>query len=489
MNKTKSAICLVLITILIAVLCVASTVSFSYGTDGMHTYNSFIRVMDKDAGMGGGYTAVYYPEGVISAEEYETNVKKEPDEEKRAEYEDKYTSYANGAIYLEKEKVFGKDTQEASEEFKTSFANGVSAITRRFERKCIPGARVEVSDGFTVRVTLPALAENPGTALSFFGYSGEFSVAYGSDLDSASTIMPKKPSESIKEYVKGAYSRVSQDTAFVIIDFTDKGREAIKSATASATSSSSSTMFFKVGDDQVIGLTVSEAIDQSTLGISGSYTADSADTVAVLIDEALNGVQTDLAMSVGEVKIYESGFGGMSLTFLYIAIGVAMLAMAAFFLIRYGLLGFSHIYSYLSFALCMILCVAFVPFLYLSAGTVAAFALTSVLLCMSNIVCYEYARKEYALGKTMTSSVKTGYKKCFWHIFDLHIAVALLAFLIYAIALTELQTFAFVLGIGAVFSGVCSLAVNRFCWAITMIFNKNKGAFCRFKREEVETDD
>ena len=460
MNKTKSAICLVLITILIAVLCVASTVSFSYGTDGMHTYNSFIRVMDKDAGMGGGYTAVYYPEGVISAEEYETNVKKEPDEEKRAEYEDKYTSYANGAIYLEKEKVFGKDTQEASEEFKTSFANGVSAITRRFERKCIPGARVEVSDGFTVRVTLPALAENPGTALSFFGYSGEFSVAYGSDLDSASTIMPKKPSESIKEYVKGAYSRVSQDTAFVIIDFTDKGREAIKSATASATSSSSSTMFFKVGDDQVIGLTVSEAIDQSTLGISGSYTADSADTVAVLIDEALNGVQTDLAMSVGEVKIYESGFGGMSL-----------------------------IYSYLSFALCMILCVAFVPFLYLSAGTVAAFALTSVLLCMSNIVCYEYARKEYALGKTMTSSVKTGYKKCFWHIFDLHIAVALLAFLIYAIALTELQTFAFVLGIGAVFSGVCSLAVNRFCWAITMIFNKNKGAFCRFKREEVETDD
>ena len=199
-------------------------------------------------------------------------------------------------------------------------------------------------------------------------------------------------SESIKEYVKGAYSRVSQDTAFVIIDFTDKGREAIKSATASATSSSSSTMFFKVGDDQVIGLTVSEAIDQSTLGISGSYTADSADTVAVLIDEALNGVQTDLAMSVGEVKIYESGFGGMSLTFLYIAIGVAMLAMAAFFLIRYGLLGFSHIYSYLSFALCMILCVAFVPFLYLSAGTVAAFALTSVLLCMSNIVCYEIGR-------------------------------------------------------------------------------------------------
>ena len=92
MNKTKSAICLVLITILIAVLCVASTVSFSYGTDGMHTYNSFIRVMDKDAGMGGGYTAVYYPEGVISADEYVTNFNKEPDVDMRAEFEDNYKS-------------------------------------------------------------------------------------------------------------------------------------------------------------------------------------------------------------------------------------------------------------------------------------------------------------------------------------------------------------------------------------------------------------
>lgn len=489
MNKTKSAICLILITIVIAVLCVASTVSFSYGPNGMYTYNSFIRAMDKDAGLGGGYTAVYYPEGVISAQEYETNVRKESDEEKRAEYEDKYLSYAGGAIYLEKEKVLGGDSQNVSEEFKASFENGVSAIARRFERKCIPGSRVEVSDDYTVRVTLPALTENPGTALSVFGYTGEFTVAYGSDLASANTIMPKKASESIKDYVKGAYSRVSQDTAFVIIEFTDKGREAIKEATADATSSSSSTMFFKVGESQVIGLTVSEAIDQSSLGISGNYTGDTADTVAIVIDEALNGVQTDLKMSADEVRTYESGFGDMALTFLYIAIGVALLCMLAYFFVRYGLLGFAHLYSYLSFMLCMILCVAFLPFLYLSAGTVAAFAIASVLLCVSNAVAFEYARKEYALGKTMTSSVKTGYKKCFWHLFDLHIAVALVAFLTYAIALTELQAFAFVLGIGAIFSGVCTLAVNRFCWAIMMIFNKNKGAFCRFKREEVESDD
>ena len=56
--------------------------------------------------------------------------------------------------------------------------------------------------------------------------------------------------------------------------------------------------------------------------------------------------------------------------------------------------------------------------------------LASVLLCVSNAVTFESARKEYALGKTMTSSVKTGYKKCFWKLFDLHIVVAIIAFLV-----------------------------------------------------------
>ena len=89
MNKTKSAICLVLITILIAVLCVASTVSFSYGTDGMHTYNSFIRVMDKDAGMGGGYTAVYEPEGIRPMHDSKSSVREVPYADKDAEKMDK----------------------------------------------------------------------------------------------------------------------------------------------------------------------------------------------------------------------------------------------------------------------------------------------------------------------------------------------------------------------------------------------------------------
>lgn len=480
MGKKKSAVFLILITIVIAVLCVACTVSFPFG---IKNYHSVISIIPKDAELGGGYTAVYYPEGVISAEEYESTLGGYADEEKRAEYADKYSAHDGGAVYFEKEKVFG-DGDGVSEDFKKSFENNVQAVRERFERKRIAGARVEVRDDYTVLVTVPELSETVGTAISLFASAGEVTVAYGS---TDSKIIETTTRNTVNDYIKGAYSRTVQGTSYVAVEFTKEGRELIKKATAGA-ADSSSTMYFMVGDTTLINLTVSEQIDQSTLYISGSYTSDTAETVAILFDSALNGVQTDLSMSAGDLQQYSAGFGENTMTFVYIAFGAFMAVMAVFFLVRYRRLGFAHIYSYLAYFLSMVLCLAFIPFLYLSTGTLAAVAITSVLLCVSNVVTYEYVRKEYALGKTMTSSVKTGYKKCFWHIFDLHIAVALIAFIAYFIALTELRAFAFVLGLGAVFSGVCSLAVSRFCWAIMMAFSKDKGAFCHFRREEVDDE-
>ena len=112
-----------------------------------------------------------------------------------------------------------------------------------------------------------------------------------------------------------------------------------------------------------------------------------------------------------------------------------------------------------------------------------------MLLCVSNAVAYEAARKEYAVGKTIASSVKTGYKKTFWHIFDLHVALVAVALLVYLIAITELSLFGLALTFGVALSGICSLLVNRFLWYVTMGLSKNPGKFCHFKREEVEDDD
>lgn len=513
MGKVKSTICLVLITLIIVAACFFCTVSFSYA-DGLHSWHSLVDLTKKDATLGeksvngeysgGSYVAVYYPDGVISAKEYENNVagykadikeyegqadkqeKLEAAQEKLEEYEGKYTAY--GSLYLETEKVM--ENGKVSEDFKTSFAQNVCALKERYGALNIDGAKLSVRDELTVQATLPFKMSSQNAIYNWFAYTGEFTVFYGSSADSATKILPESKKDAvINDYVKSASTRRSADGQYYVsISFTSAGAEAIKSATEEA---SSSYLYFKVGDDSVISLTVDSQIDQKTLYIGGNsvYNDETANAAAALINSALNGTQTDLSMTCGDIYQLPASFGNNALMLLYIAFGVCFVGMLVFFFVRYGLLGFANLYTYLIFLFGMLVSVYAISFLYIGVGTALALLLTSVLLCVSTAVTYEYARKQYETGKTIAVSVKNGYKKCFWHIFDIHVALALFAIILYAIALPSLSAFAFTLFLGTVFSGVCALAIGRFNWAIMMSLTKNQSGFCRFKKEEVEDDE
>lgn len=485
MSKVKSAVLLVLATIIIAVLCAMCSASFPI-PNSVNEYHSVVSIIAKDSTLGGGYYVTYYPEGVISAEEYVANSNAfGSDTEAKEKYQAKYVSYGTGAIYLEKETVFDEEANEVSESFKEDFDAAATAVRERYEAQHIAGVKVEVCDDYTIRVFLPDLLESPSTTLAFFSYTGEFSVAYGSESDK---VIEADRRNTINDYVKGVSARTVQDTSYVVIHFTDLGREALKEAT-SAAAEEAGTLYVMVGDNAVISLTVSSQIDQNDLYISGNYTAETSGAVSILLDKAVNGTQTDLKLTAGDARYLEAQWGENTMLFVYIGLGAFALLSALFFFVRYRALGFAHLYAYLLYLPSMALCLAFISFLHLGVGGVAAIVLSSVLMCVSNASVFEAAKKEYALGKTMVSSVKTGYKKCFWHIFDIHIALALAAVLTFAIALTELQVAAFVFLLGVIFSGVCVLGVTRLMWASMMSLSKKKEAFCNFKRGEDYDDE
>ena len=498
MSKIKSAICLALMTLLIAGLCFICFVSFGL-PNGIDTYNSILTMTEKDADLGmryggsedmsgrylgGGYSAVYYPEGVISAEEYDTTLNgMENDADKQAEYKDRYAKVGN--LYFDTDEIKVTDGKP-DEAFKAQFQNAVDLFTARYEALHLEDLRVSVYDGYAVRVFV---GRNDTAAFTPLSYTGDFTVKYGSDVDSASTIMPARATESISDYVKGAYARTAANgSSYVVIDFTQKGREAFANASSGA-ADSSATAFFQVGDESALQLTVSEQIDENSLYISNSsFTEISAKSSAVLIDTAIHGTQTDLTFAVKDIAGYHALYGENALMLMYIVFGVFFLAMMVFFFVRYHLLGFAHLYTYLLFLCGTVLCVWAIPFLTLSVETFVAFLLTSLLLSVSDAVTFEKAGAEYATGKTMVSSVKTGYSKSFWNLFDVHIVLALAGFFTFFVALPSLSSFGFLFGLTTVFSGLGALLVSRFNWAILMAYTPKKGAFCNFKREETEDE-
>lgn len=501
MSKSKSVILLVVYTLVIAVLCFICTVSFSYGADNMKTFSSVMRMMEKDADLGlayganadvgayigGGYSAVYYPEGVISAKEYEDNIR-DMSEDEAEEYSAQYVRYpdASGAIYLEVDKACNADGV-VDEAFKASFADALDVFIDRYASLRVDGARVDVANDYTVRVFLPAKMDSEYVAINRFSHIGELKIRAGSSETTAQDVFKLRAGESISDYVKEVKSGVMNNTSYVEFRFTDKGTAAMSTATSSA-ADSSITMYFYVGDSAVISLSVSEQFTESSFYISGGYSTETAAIVAKLFDTAIHSPADALSFTVSDAYFHEALYGANTVAMLYVVFGVFFVAMAAFFFVRYRRLGFVHLYTFLLYTFCMIVCCWAIEFVYLSVESFLAFLLAGVLLCASNVVTFEAARKEYALGKTMASSVKTGYKKCFRKLFDLHIVLSGAAFLVSAIAIGSLQIAAFVLGLAVLFSGVGTLLVNRFGWAVMMGTTKRQGAFCNFKREEVEDD-
>lgn len=497
MGKVRSAICLALSSLLIAVLCFFCTISFKL--NNIESFHSAVAMtdaditlggeIDEDYYVGGGYSAMYYPEGVISAKSYEDNLSAYEDAEEAADYESKYMK-SNG-LYLEKEIASEDEGKTVSDSFKEKIQKTVCVVKERYEALHIDGMKLEVVSDYALKVTLPRIYSSRGYAFQSMAYTGALTVAVGSDADTAKTIFPEnKKNAVIGDYLKGFSTRTTADgTSYVGISFTSLGQETIKTETEDA-ENTSVTIFIKVGDQTPVQFSVSTQIDQSTTYVSGSFTGESATATAVLLNSALEyGDADDLTISCGDMLKIPATYGENALMLIYIAFAVAFVAMATFFFVRYGLLGFAYLFTYLLFLFSVLLCIWAIPFLYMSVGTVLALLLASVVLGISTALPYEYARKEYALGRTMTSSVKSAYKKTFWHVFDLHVVLAALAFIIYGISLTGLATFAFTFGLGVGFSALCSLLVGRLQWASMMAFTPKKGNFCRFKREEVEDDD
>ncbi len=472
MSKAKSAVCFVIITIVLAVLCVWCTVSFPAGVNNVH---SVISTIKKDSTLGGSYTAVYYPEGVISTEMYELNA------DGSADYASRYVK--KGSVYLEKETAIDEDTGDVSAQFKENFANDVKAIVERCDAYAVPGMRVDVVDTYTARVTVPAYLEDAESLFAVFAYMGEVTVQAGDKV-----IMYGDDEMAITDYITGFSTQVFDGVYYVNIHFTEEGRAAMETATASA-SDTAVTIKVMVGENAVMNFSTGETINLATLPISGSYTDQSSRAIATVLQNALTGTQTELVMRAGDMQLVEAVNGENTMLFVYIGLGAFLLLSAAFFFVRYHALGLVHLYALLTYAVVMAMCLAFIPFVQLGIAGIIAIVATMMLLNVGNAVVFESIKKQFELGKTMSASVKAGYKKCLWGLFDLHIVLAAAAALVFAIALTELQAFAFVFMLGALLSGICTLGLTRFYWYITMALAGKKDKFCNFKREEVEDDE
>ena len=171
-----------------------------------------------------------------------------------------------------------------------------------------------------------------------------------------------------------------------------------------------------------------------------------------------------------------------------ICIGVLFVAMIVFSLVKFKGMGLAHTYGFVTFLVAVVACISLIPGIQLTLGGIAAILLASAMLVSCNYYAFNNIKKEFATGKTLTASVKSGYKKSLAFTIDAHAILVLASLAIWLIATGAAKFMALIFLLSIAISAVCTLLVTRFYLYMFMAQPKNKIAFVGFKREETEDE-
>ena len=187
-----------------------------------------------------------------------------------------------------------------------------------------------------------------------------------------------------------------------------------------------------------------DGIDPTTGSeITGGFTITSAQNLA---DELQSGAlpiklelisQSQVSATLGKQALEQGLFAGL--------IGFAVVCL--FLLIFYRVLGAIAVAGLLIYGLYFFALIKLIP-ITLTLPGIAGLILTIGIAADANIVIFERVKEEIRGGRSITAGIATGYRRGFAAIVDANVVTFMTAFILFALATSEVKGFAFTLGIG-----------------------------------------
>ena len=499
MGKKKSVVLMVLLTIVIFVL-TALTVFPAFPIPGtVQKWNPVVLQYDLGSDLGGGYYAYYYPEGVISETEYNSNLAVLDGEEK-TDYEASYVKIDGSTLYFSTDEKLGLTENGAlTKEFKDEFNAAAKEIAARFETKGYSDYRVAVVEGYALRIEIPTSEESnkASTAFSLLANTGALTLSKGSEkIDPAKYVDDETGEADVSDLIANVSIGSYYNTSYLKIEWTKAGKAMIDevkgslTASTQAGSSSSSTpttLDVLVGEETIAQIYSDNVMDSGEVRVNivDGYNADYLKTFEIVIDSALKTGGFDITFTADTVRSFESVYGENVLTLLYIALAIVLLAILVLPVVKMGRYGIVSAYGSLSYLIVVAMCFAFITngTFEITLGSVLIFLVGLVLVNAVQYAIYNAIKAEFNLGKTVESSVKGGYKKTLWGVIDLY-AVLLLGALALLIGVAGVNTLALQALIVVITSAFINLLWARGINFTYLSASKNKYKYFRFVRED-----
>jgi hypothetical protein len=248
---------------------------------------------------------------------------------------------------------------------------------------------------------------------------------------------------------------------------------------------------FKIGDNTLLSIYrdyINDYNSYAEIPLRDESEKPFLDMVQVLLTTAMNEGGADVtfrSLTTSDLRQTEPVYGENIKTALFIALAVIMVAVCVASVCKFGGFGLVNVYMTASYLIIVGLCFAFITagVFEISFASLAVFLAGLILVNVLGARTYRAIKAEFDAGKTVESSVKTGYNKATGAMVDIY-AVLLLASIAMLIGVAGVYTMALQAIICVITAAFCSLLWGRVINHMLLSASANKYKYFRFVRED-----
>ena len=236
---------------------------------------------------------------------------------------------------------------------------------------------------------------------------------------------------------------------------------------ADLTSKNVNRRFAIILDNKVISAPViREAIPSGNAQISGNFTFDTANDLAIL----LRAGSLPAPINILEERTVGPSLGQDSINAGTTSILIALFLVLIYMFLIYGKLG---IIANTVLIINFLFIIAWLVVLQatLTLPGIAGIALTVGMAVDANVLVFERIREEKVLGRSKISAIKTGFEQALRAILDANITTLIAAVILFFMGSGPIRGFSITLGLGVISTIICTMIISRLL--IEHIYIKN----------------
>lgn len=360
-----------------------------------------------------------------------------------------------GGVYV----VLEAKTDATGEELRKLMEQSKAIINTRVDGLGVSEPNIFIEGGNRIRIELAGV-EDPQEAIDLIGKTAQLKFV---DPEQNVVVTGKNV---VGSEVQTTENQLGQQEVVVSLEFDKEGTKNFGEATGRLTEveAREDRLLYIILDDQVISAPAikskaegGRAITDGKAVISGGFDYDSASQLATLIRGGalpveMEELQTSAIGPTLGLKAYDQSIK---------AAGIALLLIFAFMILFYKIPGLVASIGLVIYTLILLIAMSGLG-VKLTLPGIAGLVLSIGMAVDANVVIFERIKEEIRIGKTVRTSVETGYKRALSSVIDANVTTLIAGVVLYYFGIGPIKGFGVTLIIGIIASMITAVFISKY---------------------------